>query len=97
MWSRATNASVGGGSSTIAGPDDSHGLYGALPMSSEVSVGGSGSVGHADLVLLLIPLVFGVVYGAGMVTVGDWWVSTAGAALACWGLIGDGLFWHSPV
>ena len=59
-------------------------------------VKGHGALTHADLVLLLIPLTFGIVYGAGMLATGDWWISTVVASVACCGLIGDGLFWHPP-
>ncbi|MFP4218823.1 MAG: hypothetical protein ACLFR6_08320 [Salinarchaeum sp.] len=62
-------------------------------MSDDLSVA---SITRADLLLMLIPLTFALISGAGTIALDSWIPSTAGASLACCVLIADGLFWHPP-
>ncbi|MFB6296932.1 MAG: hypothetical protein ABEH56_00265 [Salinirussus sp.] len=55
-----------------------------------------GNVSRADLILVLVPLVFVGVYATGVLAFDGRLAPVACASIACCLLIADGLFWHPP-
>jgi hypothetical protein len=65
-------------------------------MGKNDSVGPPGAFSRADLLLVLIPLSFIVIYGTGVLALDSQLVPLLGATLTCYFLIAYGLFWHPP-